>query len=170
MCRGIAKRKSGNYSSLAVDLRCQSTGLVFNLLTNLSFIDFTQLYERLDVTLIERGESFYQSRMVEFVQLLEEKGLLQTEEGRKLFWPTDSKFPLIIVKSDGGFTYDTSDMATIKQRIFEEKADWILYVVDIGQSEHFKLIFSAALDLGWYTPEEKRVEHVQFGLVLGEDG
>lgn len=87
-----------------------------------------------------------------------------------MFWPTNATIPLTIVKSDGGFTYDTSDMATIKNRLFEEKADWILYVVDVGQSEHFKLIFSAARDLGWYKAEEKRVEHVQFGLVLGEDG
>jgi arginyl-tRNA synthetase len=41
--------------------------------------------------------------------------------------------PLIIVKSDGGFTYDTSDMATIKHRVQEEKGDWLIYVVDAGQ-------------------------------------
>lgn len=48
-------------------------------------------------------------------------------------YPEDKSLPLIIVKSDGGFTYDTSDMATIKQRIQEEKAEWIVYVVDAGQ-------------------------------------
>ena len=41
--------------------------------------------------------------------------------------------PLIIVKSDGGFTYDTSDMAAIRHRIEEEKGDWLIYVVDSGQ-------------------------------------
>lgn len=41
--------------------------------------------------------------------------------------------PLIMVKSDGGFTYDTSDMATIRNRIEEEKADWIIYITDAGQ-------------------------------------
>ena len=41
--------------------------------------------------------------------------------------------PLTVVKSDGGFTYDTSDMAAIKQRIDEENADWIIYVTDAGQ-------------------------------------
>lgn len=41
--------------------------------------------------------------------------------------------PMTIVKSEGGFTYDTSDMATIKQRITEENADWIIYVIDLGQ-------------------------------------
>jgi arginyl-tRNA synthetase len=41
--------------------------------------------------------------------------------------------PMTIVKTDGSFTYDTSDMATIKQRLDEEKADWIIYVIDLGQ-------------------------------------
>lgn len=47
--------------------------------------------------------------------------------------------PLTVVKSDGGYTYDTSDMACLKQRIEEEKADWIVYVTDAGQSQHFKV-------------------------------
>lgn len=47
--------------------------------------------------------------------------------------------PLIIVKSDGGFTYDTSDLACIKNRIEEEKGDWLIYVTDAGQSQHFKV-------------------------------
>ena len=41
--------------------------------------------------------------------------------------------PMTIVKTDGSFTYDTSDMATVKQRLLEENADWIIYVIDLGQ-------------------------------------
>jgi arginyl-tRNA synthetase len=50
-------------------------------------------------------------------------------------WGTPSKdnIPFTVVKSDGGFTYDTSDLATIKQRIEEEKGDWLIYVTDAGQ-------------------------------------
>lgn len=47
--------------------------------------------------------------------------------------------PLTMIKSDGGYTYDTSDMACLKHRIEEEKADWIIYVTDAGQSQHFKV-------------------------------
>jgi len=49
-----------------------------------------------------------------------------------MFLP-DIEVPMTIVKSGGGYTYDTSDMATIKQRLDEEKADWIIYVIDMGQ-------------------------------------
>jgi len=45
--------------------------------------------------------------------------------------------PLTIVKTEGSFTYDTSDMATIKQRLEEENADWIIYVIDLGQVSYF---------------------------------
>jgi len=132
--------------------------------------DFERIYERLDVKGIrERGESYYQSRMVDLVKELGEQGVLQLDEGRQLLWAPDRTTPLTIVKSDGGYTYGTSDMAALRNRLVEEKADWILYVVDRGQSEHLETVYAAARMLGWYDPKEKRVEHVQFGLVLGED-
>lgn len=60
-------------------------------------------------------------------------GVTIVEEGRKIAWSPDTNVPLTLVKSDGGFTYDTSDMAAIWQRLHEEHADWILYVIDQGQ-------------------------------------
>lgn len=80
-----------------------------------------------------------------------------------------TKVPLIIVKSDGGFTYDTSDMATIKYRVQEEQGDWLIYVVDAGQSNHFQTIFDCAEKVGILDPSKVRVDHVEFGVVLGED-
>jgi arginyl-tRNA synthetase len=70
----------------------------------------------------------------------------------------------------------STDMAAIKQRITEEKADWVIYVTDVGQSQHFKAVFKAAQMAGWLPPDgaphdvRPRVDHVGFGLVLGEDG
>ncbi|KAI1725973.1 tRNA synthetases class I (R) domain-containing protein [Ditylenchus destructor] len=131
--------------------------------------DFESIYKRLDIQVQERGESYYQSMMVKLVEELKIAGFLQEDEGRKVFFPSGCIIPLTLIKSDGGFTYDTSDLATLKNRLFDEEADWILYVVDRGQSEHFETIYAAGRDLGWYDPKIKRVEHVQFGLVLGED-
>ena len=59
--------------------------------------------------------------------------MLELDEGRKICWVPGEKVPLTIVKSDGGYTYDTSDVTALHHRIFEEKADWILYVIDQGQ-------------------------------------
>jgi arginyl-tRNA synthetase len=64
-------------------------------------------------------------------------------------------------------------MAAIKQRLTEERADWIIYVTDIGQENHFTAVFKAARMAGWLPADpsqEPRVDHVGFGLVLGEDG
>ena len=64
--------------------------------------------------------------------------MLVEEEGRKLAFVEGIPTPLTVVKSDGGFTYDTSDLATIKHRIEEEKGDWLIYVVDSGQASERK--------------------------------
>ncbi|KAI3413662.1 hypothetical protein GPALN_011150 [Globodera pallida] len=142
----------------------------WKMICDVSRKDFAEIYERLgSSSLVERGESFYQSRMQSVVQELEQAGVLCDDDGRKLFFPDGCNIPLTVVKSDGGFTYDTSDLATLKQRLFEERADWVLYVVDRGQSEHLETVFAAGLQLKWFEAEQKRVEHVQFGLVLGED-
>jgi arginyl-tRNA synthetase len=63
--------------------------------------------------------------------------LLKLEEGRQVMFLPGIDVPMTIVKTDGSFTYDTSDMATIKQRLFEENADWIIYVIDLGQVKDF---------------------------------
>lgn len=60
-------------------------------------------------------------------------GFVQVDDGRKIVFVPGCSVPLTIVKSDGGYTYDTSDLAAIKQRLFEEKANKIIYVVDNGQ-------------------------------------
>ena len=52
----------------------------------------------------------------------------------------DTDIPLTVVKSDGGFTYDTSDMACIRDRVNTDNGEWIIYVTDIGQSLHFKVV------------------------------
>ncbi|XP_055963941.1 arginine--tRNA ligase, cytoplasmic [Sorex fumeus] len=141
----------------------------WKLICDVSRQEFNKIYEALDISLIERGESFYQDRMNDVVKEFEDKGFVQVDEGRKIVFVPGCSVPLTIVKSDGGYTYDTSDLAAIKQRLFEEKADKIIYVVDSGQALHFQTIFSAAQMIGWYDPKVTRVSHAGFGVVLGED-
>ncbi|VDD87793.1 unnamed protein product [Enterobius vermicularis] len=141
----------------------------WKMICDISRKDFSQIYQRLDIKITERGESFYQKMMVDIVKDLEAKGVVKEDDGRKVMFPTGCEIPLILVKSDGGNTYDTSDLAAIYHRLIVEKHDWVIYVVDAGQSLHLETVFAGARDLGWYDPRSKRVEHVAFGLVLGED-
>ncbi|KPM09346.1 arginine-tRNA ligase, cytoplasmic-like protein [Sarcoptes scabiei] len=144
----------------------------WKLICDISRKEFKEIYQILNIheNLIERGESFYQDRMIDVVKDLTDRNLLKEEEGRKIFYPNDRTIPpLTIVKSDGGFTYDTSDMAAIRQRTIEEKASRIIYTTDAGQSIHFKTLFDCAKIAGYYDPEKTRLDHLTFGVVLGED-
>ncbi|VDP33737.1 unnamed protein product [Soboliphyme baturini] len=141
----------------------------WKLICDVSRKDFAKIYKRLDIKIEEKGESFYQERMHNIVMMMEEKGLLTEDEGRKIVFPEGFNVPLTVVKKDGSYTYDTSDLATLQYRIFEQQGEWILYVVDAGQSFHLQQIYQMGRQMGWYDPEKIRVEHVQFGVVLGED-
>lgn len=142
----------------------------WKLICDVSRQEFEKVYIQLDIKLIERGESFYQKYMESIVLELESKNMLEEDNGRKIMWGEKhgSRVPLTIVKSDGGFTYDTSDMAAIKHRIEKERADWLIYVTDAGQSLHFQIIESCAKRAG-ILKSFHRMDHVSFGAVLGED-
>uniref|UniRef100_A0A8C9UB62 Arginine--tRNA ligase, cytoplasmic n=1 Tax=Scleropages formosus TaxID=113540 RepID=A0A8C9UB62_SCLFO len=105
----------------------------WKLICDVSRNEFQKVYDALDIEIIERGESHYQDMMTDVVKEFEEKGLVQLDEGRKIVFPPGHSIPLTVVKSDGGYTYDTSDLAALKQRLFEEKADIMIYVTDSGQ-------------------------------------
>ncbi|KAK2165210.1 hypothetical protein LSH36_53g02001 [Paralvinella palmiformis] len=139
----------------------------WNLICEVSCAEFSKVYERLDIrNLIIKGESFYQPFMAKVVKELEQKGMVEEDDGRRIVFTQGQKVPLTIVKSDGGYTYDTSDLAALRYRLYEDKADWILYIVD---AVHFDVFCAVAADAGWYDPDTTRVEHIGFGVVLGED-
>ncbi|MCJ8740536.1 hypothetical protein PDJAM_G00060100 [Pangasius djambal] len=141
----------------------------WNLICDVSREEFQKVYDCLGVHILERGESYYQDMMTDVVKKFEEKGLVELDEGRKIIFAPGQSIPLTVVKSDGGYTYDTSDLAALHQRLFEENADIIIYVTDSGQAMHFQVVFAAARMIGWYDPKVTRVEHAGFGVVLGED-
>jgi arginyl-tRNA synthetase len=128
---------------------------------------YNYIYKELNIKLEEVGESFYQKYIPDMIEELRGCNLLKFDEGRYIY-NTGRAVPLTVIKSDGGYTYDTTDLAAIRYRLMDVKADKIYYVVDIGQSDHFKDVFSAAKDAGWL--RDQHVEHIQFGLVLGETG
>jgi arginyl-tRNA synthetase len=137
---------------------------------------FQEIYDLLHVDIQERGESFYNPFLKSTVEELEQKGLVTVSNGAKcIFLPGFSNregepLPLIVQKSDGGYNYDTTDLAALRYRIFKDHAERIIIVTDVGQSLHFQMIFQAGERAGWLDPSRVRVDHVGFGLVLGPDG
>lgn len=77
--------------------------------------------------------------------------------------------PLILVNSRGGYTYGTTDLATIDERVADLGADEIVYVVDLRQSLHFEQVFRAARVSG-IAPESVVLDHSGNGTVNGADG
>jgi arginyl-tRNA synthetase len=120
------------------------------------------------------GESFYNSRLAATVAELEAQGVTQLSEGAVCIFPPGfttregAPLPLILRKSDGGYTYDTTDMAALSYRLRELQVDRALYVVGAPQRLHFEMIFAAGGMAGWVRDPEQLV-HVAFGSVLGED-
>ena len=100
-----------------------------------------EMYQKLGITFdIAKGESFYQPMLADVVSDLTSKGLATESEGAICVFQEGNKTPFIVRKSDGAFTYATTDLATIQHRIKELKADRMLYVVDARQGGHFDLL------------------------------
>jgi arginyl-tRNA synthetase len=137
---------------------------------------FQEIYDLLGVHIVERGESFYNPQLKGTVEALDQQGLVTLSNGAKCIFLEGFKnregepLPMIIQKSDGGYNYDTTDLAALHHRIFIEKADRIIYITDIGQSLHFQMLFAAAKKAGWLEGKTVALDHVGFGLVLGPDG
>ncbi len=138
--------------------------------------NFNEIYRLLDVRITERGESFYNSQLRPLVEDLEKKGIITLSDGAKCIFlegfvtRDQTPLPMIVQKSDGGYNYDTTDMAAMRQRVQEEKADRIIVVTDAGQSLHFQMVAKAAERAGYLDPHKVQFDHVPFGVVLGADG
>lgn len=126
------------------------------------------VYDRLDIHFdMALGESYYHPMLADVVEDLKQKGLAKESQGAICVFIDGFKAPFIVQKQDGAFTYATTDLATIKYRAEELKADRVLYVVDSRQSEHFQLLFATVNEWGFQNLE---LQHVSFGSVLGKDG
>ncbi len=127
-----------------------------------------RIYDRLGISFdLQLGESYYQPNLASVVHDLEERGIAAESNGATCVFIEGNDAPFIVRKSDGAFTYATTDLATIRYREEELQADAILYVVDARQSEHFGLLFETARRWGYADTE---FQHVSFGTVMGEDG
>lgn len=130
--------------------------------------EFERVYARLGVGFdLWRGESFYNDILPETVRLLEERGLAVESEGARVVKLEEEGMPVCIVrKSDGGYNYATTDIATVRSRVAEFAPDRIVYVTDERQQLHFRQFFAVCAKLGCTT----HLEHVWFGLMRLPEG
>jgi len=137
-----------------------------------------EVYELLGVLLTPQdvvGESFYNPLLPVVVSELDEKGLLVENDGALCVFPegfenrNGEPLPLIVRKSDGGYGYPATDLASVRDRTGRIGATRLVYVVGSEQSLHLRLVFAVSTLAGYLRPEDEAI-HVGFGFVLGTDG
>ncbi|MBW7991415.1 MAG: arginine--tRNA ligase [Planctomycetes bacterium] len=150
----------------------------WEMIVNASLTEYRKIYNILKTTLENehvRGESFYKDMLADVVAELREKGLAVESEGAVCVFPEGftnkegEPLPFIIQKSDGAYLYATTDLAALRYRVNELKADKIVYVTDSRQKLHFDMLFAVAKKAGW-VGDDIELSHVMFGTVLGDDG
>lgn len=117
------------------------------------------------------GESDAHQASFEITDIAKAKGLSEVDDGATIIRLEEDKKPMppvILIKSDGGFGYQITDIATIKMRYDDLKSDEIIYVVDKRQSLHFEQVFEVAGKLG--IAPGVTLKHIGFGTVNGADG
>ncbi len=160
-CRGeLVRLQAGDEENVRIWQEC----------VGLSMREFEAAYDLLDIHYdLQRGESFYNDRLPGVVERLQKSGLAETSEGAVCVFfreiPELAERPAIIQKSDGGFNYATTDIATIDYRLGDLGADTIWIVTGAPQLLHFKQIFEIARREG-FTADFRHITH---GSILGED-
>jgi len=143
-----------------------------------SKVYFYSVFEKLDMEIRDEeivGESAYNDMMAQTARLLEESGVAVRSEGALVVFfdeirgKDDQPVPLIVQKADGGFGYAASDLSAIRNRVFDLHASTLLYVVDVRQSLHFKMVFETARRAGWLK-DGVTAHNMGYGTVLGADG
>lgn len=130
-----------------------------------SLVEFNRIYEKLDVHFDSfNGEAFYNDKMDEGIQILEEKGLLQESKGALIVDLERYNLPpALIRKTDGATLYITRDMATAMYR--KRTYDFVksIYVVGQEQINHFKQLKAVLKEMGFDWSDD--MTHITFGLV-----
>lgn len=135
------------------------------------------LYDRLRIDLSDAdmdGESSYNDDLKYTIEHLDTQGLLTESDGAQCVFLEEFKNkdgevqPVIVQKSDGGYLYSTSDLACLRRRVGDFKADRVLYFVDARQALHFKQVFAVAAAAGISNSKVELV-HMPFGTMLGKD-
>ncbi len=145
---------------------------------HISIAHSEEIYRLLNVTLRHgdiRPESAYNDDLEKVVRELLAQGLVVEDQGARVAFleeladKSGKPSPVIVQKSGGGYLYATTDLAALRYRCRELKADRILYFIDARQSLHMKQVFTLARKAG-FVPDGVSLEHHPFGTMMGPDG
>ena len=155
----------------------EETMRLWRLLVTQSAEHWNDLYAKLGVLLTDddlAGESRYEALMPEVIERLEAPVCWRSPTAPQVVFPPGftnregEPLPLIVRSRAGAFTYATSDLACVVDRVERVGATRLLYVVGAAQSQHLAMVFAVSEMAGWLVPPA-RAEHVSFGHVLGTD-
>ena len=145
---------------------------VWRRLIEISERGFNQTYARLGVLLTDAdiaGESSYNDELAGICADLAARGLAAKDADALVCFVPGIDAPAILRNSAGGYGYDVTDVAALRRRVDDLRADRLIYVTDARQANHFALLFGLCR-LAGYLPERVSAEHIGYGMVLGADG
>lgn len=147
---------------------------IWKIINKISKKEYKKIYELLDIKIKYKGESFYNDMLTPIIKFLEKNTNVITSDKAKCIYidgfnsKNNTPLPLIIQKSDKGFNYATTDLATLYYRIKYHKANKIIYITDIGQKIHFDMVFKSIEKCN--IKEDTKLIHIPVGLILTKEG
>jgi len=148
---------------------------LWNHIINVSVSDMKRIYEKLHVDFdLWNGESTVQYLIPDMVKEMQESGVAYESDGAIVIdvkKDTDTKEipPCIVLKSDGASLYNTTDLATIKERVAKYDPAQMIYITDKRQDLYFEQVFRAAVKAGLVS-DKVTLSHIGFGTMNGKDG
>lgn len=148
---------------------------IWQRIIEISKEEIKKVYDELNVYYdLWEGESNAAEYVDELIEILESKNLVEISDGAKIIdvVEDDDKSPmppLLLVKSNGSISYETTDLATILERKKKIDPDEIWYCVDGRQQLHFEQVFRATRKANLVSDDVK-LEYIGFGTMNGKDG
>ncbi|CAB3976481.1 arginine--tRNA ligase [Candidatus Azoamicus ciliaticola] len=147
---------------------------IWKEINKISKKEYKKIYDLLNIKIKYKGESFYNDLINPLIKKFEKKNIIEISNNAKCIYidgminKENLPLPLIIKKSDGGSNYATTDLAALYYRIKYNKANKIIYITDVGQSMHFKMVFEAIKKSE--INKNTHLIHLPIGLMLTSDG
>ncbi len=142
---------------------------IWEICVEKSMREFEKIYDLLNVEIDHHiGESFYQDKMEAVIEEAKEKGVAKESKGALIVDFGDEIPPAMLLKSDGGTTYFTRDLATVKYRVDRWDPELFIYEIGADQKLHMRQLFKTVEMLGWKS--ESDFMHVAHGMYRLKDG